>query len=45
MKAYYLIMAVAASLAAIAMATQLNELHRDDAEETEVESETEAWFI
>lgn len=45
MKAYYLIMAVAASLAAIAMATQLHEVQHQNRDEAEVESETEAWFI
>ena len=47
MKTYSLIMAIAASLAAIAMAsTQRQDAPRPKAQEkTEVDSETEAWFI
>lgn len=47
MKTYYLIMAIAASLAAIAMATtQKQEAPRQKAQEkAEVDPETEAWFI
>ncbi len=45
MRAYYLVIAVAASLAALAMASQLNVDRADDDREAEVESEMEAWFI
>lgn len=43
MRTYYLLVAVAASIAALAMATQLHQ--QPDDEQAEVESEMEAWFI
>lgn len=47
MKTYYLIMAIAASLAAIAMATTpKHDVPRERAQEkAEIDPETEAWFI
>lgn len=45
MKAYYLIVAVAASLAALAMATQLNDVQTEKPKDADLESEMEAWFI
>lgn len=44
MKAYYLVLAVAASVAAIAMASQLQN-GAVAKEEAQVDSEMEAWFI
>lgn len=44
MKAYYLIMAIAASIAALAMATQLHAPVSSE-REAELEAETEQWFI
>lgn len=44
MKTYYLIMAIAASVAALAMATQLHAPVSGD-REAEIEAETEQWFI
>lgn len=45
MRAYYLVIAVAASLAALAMASQLTGHRAEDEGKAEVESEMEAWFI
>lgn len=45
MKAYYLVVALAASLAAIAMATQLQHEELAKERQVEVDPEMEAWFI
>lgn len=45
MKAYYLIVAVAASVAAIAMAAQLHQGQVEKQKDVRVDSESEAWFI
>lgn len=44
MKAYYLLVAVAASIAAVAVASGLQET-QPRTQETKAEAETEAWFI
>jgi hypothetical protein len=44
MKAYYLIMAIAASLAALAMATQLQPPGSEE-QPVEVDTDMETWFI
>ncbi|MFQ5690144.1 MAG: hypothetical protein ACE5HQ_07720 [Gemmatimonadota bacterium] len=45
MKAYYLIMAVAAGLAALAMASQRNQRPVEPDRDSKPESEAKAWFI
>lgn len=45
MKAYYLIVALAAGLAAIAMASQIHGGEAAEEKEADIESEMEAWFI
>lgn len=45
MKAYYLVVALAASLAAIAMASQIHHEEVAKGSEAEQDSEMEAWFI
>lgn len=45
MKAYYLVVALAASLAAIAVASQLHHEELAKERKAEIEPEMEAWFI